>query len=164
MFINTKFDSNIPTPTNLSKDDELILGVIKEKVEKMSHDFENSKLQSAANSLISLSRIGNQYLNETEPWNLIKTNKEKAGNIFYIAAQIVKAIAIVSMPFMPNISKQIRQILNLPLDKKSLLWDDALKPLTAGHKINKSTPLFKKIDSNEEELEKKLTMIRNRLS
>ena len=164
MFINTKFDSNIPTPTNLSKDDELILGVIKEKVEKMSHDFENSKLQSAANSLISLSRIGNQYLNETEPWNLIKTNKEKAGNIFYIAAQIVKAIAIVSMPFMPNISKQIRQILNLPLDKKSLLWDDSLKPLTAGHKINKSTPLFKKIDSNEEELENKLIMIRNRLS
>jgi methionyl-tRNA synthetase len=163
-FINSKFDSKIPTPTNLSKEDKLILDTIKEKVEKMSLDFENSKLQSTTNSLISLSRTGNQYLNENEPWNLIKTDKGKAGNIFYIAAQIVKAIAIVSMPFMPNISKQICQILNISNDKKSLHWDDALNPLSAGHQINKSEPLFKKIDSNEEELENKLMTIRNRSS
>lgn len=163
-FINSKFDSKIPTPTNLSKEDKLILDTIKEKVEKMSLDFENSKLQSTTNSLISLSRTGNQYLNENEPWNLIKTDKGKAGNIFYIAVQIVKAIAIVSMPFMPNISKQICQILNISNDKKSLHWDDALKPLSAGHQINKSEPLFKKIDSNEEELENKLMTIRNRSS
>jgi methionyl-tRNA synthetase len=163
MFINSKFESKIPAPMNLSKNDKLVLEKIKEKVEKMSFYFENSKLQSAANSLISLSRIGNQYLNETEPWKLIKTNKEKAGNIFYVAAQIVKAAAIVSMPFMPTISKQISQILNLP-NEKPLLWDDAFKPLTVGHQINTSKPLFKKIDSNEEELENKLIEIRNRLS
>ena len=67
------------------------------------------------------------------------------------------------MPFMPTISKQISQTLNLP-NEKPLLWDDALKPLTAGHQINTSKPLFKKIDSTEEELENKLIEIRNRLS
>jgi methionyl-tRNA synthetase len=160
MFINSKFESRIPKPSKLSNDDKRILGTTKEKIENMSLDFENAKLQSAANTLISLSRMGNQYLNENEPWKLIKTDKQKAANVFYIAAQIVKAIAIVSMPFMPQIASQICEILNLPIDKKPLNWDDALKPLPAGHKINKPQPLFKKIDANEEELENKLKIIR----
>jgi methionyl-tRNA synthetase len=126
----------------------------------MALDLENSKLQSATNSLISLARIGNQYLNENEPWKLIKTEKQKAANVFYIASQIVKAIAIVSKPFMPNIASQICEILNLPINKKPLKWDTALQPLPSGHKINKSKPLFKKIDATEEELENKLRTIR----
>jgi len=163
-FINAKFDNKIPSPSNLSKNDNQLLAKIAESVEKLSLDFENFKFQSAANSLIGLSRIGNQYLNENEPWNLIKNEKRKAGNIFYVASQIVKAIAITSMPIMPNISQQICQILNLSQNKKSLCWEDALTPLDANHQINKSKPLFKKIDSNEKELENKLIMIRNSLS
>jgi len=163
-FINAKFDNKIPSPSNLSKNDNQLLAKIAESVEKLSLDFENFKFQSAANSLIGLSRIGNQYLNENEPWNLIKNEKRKAGNIFYVASQIVKAIAITSMPIMPNISQQICQILNLSQNKTSLCWEDALTPLDANHQINKSKPLFKKIDSNEKELENKLIMIRNRLS
>ncbi|MCW3998590.1 MAG: methionine--tRNA ligase [Candidatus Bathyarchaeota archaeon] len=160
MFLNSKFESQIPKPLNLSNDDKQILQTIKEKVDNMAIDFENSKLQSSANTLISLGRIGNQYLNENEPWKLIKTEKQKAANVFYIASQIVKAIAIVSKPFMPNIASQICEILNLPINKKPLKWDNALQPLPSGHKINKSKPLFKKIDANEEELENKLRIIR----
>jgi methionyl-tRNA synthetase len=159
-FLNSKFESQIPKPLNLSSDDKKILQTIKEKVDNMALDFENSKLQSAANTLISLGRIGNQYLNENEPWKLIKTEKQKAANVFYIAAQIVKTIAIVSMPFMPNIADQICEILNFPIDKKPLKWDNALQPLSFGHSINKSLPLFKKIDANEDELENKLKIIR----
>ncbi|MCJ7714674.1 methionine--tRNA ligase [Candidatus Bathyarchaeota archaeon] len=163
-FINSKFDSKIPEPKNLSPADKSILETIKNKVEAISDDFENLQLQSATNALISLSRFGNQYLNENEPWNLMKTNKQKAANVFFVSAQIVKAIAIVSAPFMPNTAKKICQILNFSTDKNTVTWNDALIPLKAGHEINKPEPLFNKIDDDEDQLENKLKSIRQRHS
>jgi methionyl-tRNA synthetase len=159
-FINSKFDGQIPAPTKLDKDDEALLQTIKDKVEQAGKEIEDSWLQSAANTLISISRIGNQYLNTKEPWNLMKTDKEKAGTIFYVAAQVVKAIAVVSEPFIPQTSQQLWQTLNLPETIGKSNWSDALKPIEAGHKIAKPTPLFHKIDADEAKLEEMLAQIR----
>ncbi len=83
-------------------------------MKQVAKEIEGSWLQSAANTLIGISRVGNQYLNDKEPWNLMKTDKEKAGTIFYVAAQVVKAIAVVSAPFIPETAEQLWQTLNLP--------------------------------------------------
>jgi methionyl-tRNA synthetase len=161
-FINSKFDGQIPAPTKLDKGDEAVLQVIKEKVAQAAKEIEDSWLQSAANTLIGISRIGNQYLNTKEPWNIMKTDKERAGTIFYVAAQVVKAIAVVSEPFMPQTAKQLWQTLNLSGTVKESNWNDALKPVEAGHQISKSTPLFHKIDSDEAKLEESLTQLREK--
>jgi methionyl-tRNA synthetase len=161
-FINSKFDGQIPAPTKLDKDDEAVLQVIKEKVAQAAKEIEDSWLQSAANTLIGISRIGNQYLNTKEPWNLMKTDKERAGTIFYVAAQVVKAIAVVSEPFMPQTAQQLWQTLNLSGTVQESNWNDTLKPIEAGHKIAKSTPLFHKIDSDEAKLEESLTKLREK--
>ncbi len=159
-FINSKFDGQIPTPTKLEPDDQAILQAVKEKVEQAAKEIEDSWLQSAANTLISISRIGNQYLNTKEPWNLMKTDREKAGTIFYVAAQVVKAISVVSEPFMPQAAQQLWQTLNLTENVDKSSWSDALKPLEAGHKIAKPTPLFHKIDTDESKLDEMLALIR----
>ena len=161
-FINNKFEGQIPTPTKLDKDDEAVLQVLKEKVAQAAKEIEDSWLQSAANTLISISRIGNQYLNTKEPWNLMKTDKERAGTIFYVAAQVVKAIVVVSEPFMPRTAQQLWQTLNLSGEVQENNWNDSLKPIEAGHKIAKPIPLFQKIDSDEAKLEEMLTQIRGK--
>jgi methionyl-tRNA synthetase len=133
-------------------------------VETAAQEFEDSKLQSAANTLISISRVGNQYLNEKEPWNLIKTDREKAATILYVAAQIVKAVAVVSAPFIPTTSEQLWQTLNLPGSIHKSRWDEALKPLEAGHKIAKAKPLFNKIDADEKKLDEMLAQVREKMA
>lgn len=159
-FITSKFDGQIPSPTTLDKDDEAVLQAIKEKVDQAAKEIEGSWLQSAANTLISISRIGNQYLNTKEPWNLMKTNKEKAGTIFYIAAQVVKALTVVSEPFIPETSEQLWQTLQLPGTVYESKWFDALKPIEAGHKIAKPKPLFHKIEADEAKLDEMLAQTR----
>lgn len=159
-FINSKFDAQIPEPKKLDADDEAVLQAIKEKVETAAQELEESRLQSAANTLISISRIGNQYLNTKEPWNLMKTDREKAATIFYVAAQAVKAIAVVSAPFIPNTAEQLWQTLNLQGSVHASQWMDALKPLEAGHKIAKPKPLFQKIEADEAKLDEMLDKIR----
>ncbi len=159
-FINSKFDGQIPAPTKIDKDDEAILQAVKEKVEQAAKEIEEGWLQSAANTLIGISRIGNQYLNDKEPWNIMKTDKEKAGTIFYVAAQVVMAAAIVSAPFMPETAEQLWQTLNLQGSVHKSRWNIATKPLEAGRKIAKPKPLFHKIDADEAKLEDMLAQIR----
>jgi methionyl-tRNA synthetase len=160
-FITAQFNGEIPT-AKLTAEDETILHAVKEKVESAADDLENAKLQSAANTLISITRVGNQYLNDKEPWNLIKTDKAKAATIIYVSAQIVKAACVVSAPFIPTTAEQLWQTLNLNGSVHTSRWEDALKPLEAGHKITKAKPLFRKIDADEKKLDEKLAAVRQK--
>lgn len=162
-FINSKFEATIPAPTKLDSDDQALLDCLKEKVAQAAKEIEDGWLQSAANTLIGISRTGNQYLNTKEPWNLMKTDKEKAETIFYVAAQVVKVITVISQPFIPQTAQQLWQTLNLPGTVEQSNWADALVPVEAGHKINKPQPLFHKIDSDEDVLDEQLAQIRAKL-
>jgi len=160
-FITSKFEGTIPTPTKLEADDQAILCTVKEKVEQVAREIEAGLLQSAIATLISISRIGNQYLNTKEPWNLMKTDKEKAATIFYVAAQVVKAVTVVSAVFMPQTAQQLWQTLQLP--GTVCKWNDATTPIEAGHKITKPNPLFHKIETDETKLDEQLAEIRLKL-
>jgi methionyl-tRNA synthetase len=159
-FMNAQFNSEVPQLEALDEDGKQILETLKEKVETVAKEIEDCGLQSAANTMISISRMGNQYLNEKEPWNLIKKDREKAASIIYVAAQIVKALAIVSAPFIPFAAEELWKTLNLPGSVHEQKWDEALKPLPANHKIAKAKPLFQKIEANGQELDEMLEKVR----
>lgn len=159
-FINTQFDSEIPRQEALDEDTEQILKKIEEKVDAIAGEIEDCRLQSAANTLISVSRLGNQYLNEREPWNLVKKDKAKAAKIIYAGAQIVKALAIVSAPFIPSTAEELWKTLNLHGSVHEHKWHEALESLPANHKIIIAKPLFHKIETNEQELDEKLENVR----
>jgi methionyl-tRNA synthetase len=163
-FINSQFNGQIPSPEEQDEDAEKILDLVKEKVRTIASQIEDCKLQAAANTVISLSRTGNQYLNEKEPWNLIKQDRAKAATIFYVSAQIVKALAIVSAPFIPFAAEEIWKTLNLEGSVHEQHWNDALEPIAADHRIGKPKPLFCKIQENEKQLEEKLENIREKLT
>jgi methionyl-tRNA synthetase len=161
-FVNSKFGGEIPKPEKLDADDEMLLTTIRERVESIADDLEQCKLQSAANSLISLSRTGNQYLNEKEPWKLLKSDPAKAATIFYVAVQIVKALAVASSPFMPGTAEKIWKTLGLAGSVSKQRWDETIAPLEPGHKVEKPEPLFHKIDADEKKLDEMLVTIRDK--
>ncbi len=162
-FINTQFAGQIPD-VELDTETEQMLQTLQKEVETMANEIEESKLQSATNILIGIGRRGNQYLNEKEPWKLIKTDKTKAACIFYVAARYVKALAIVSAPFIPFSADEIWKTLNLGRNVHEQKWDEALKPFPHAHRINKPKPLFKKIDVNKKEIEERLEKVREQLA
>ncbi|MGA3191814.1 MAG: methionine--tRNA ligase [Candidatus Bathyarchaeia archaeon] len=159
-FISSQFDSVIPKTEGADEDATQLLKVLGEKTEMIAREIEACRLQSAANTMIGISRMGNQYLNEKEPWNLIKKDRKKAAKVLNAAAQVVKALAIASAPFVPVTAEEIWKTLNLPGSVHEQKWDEALKPLPSDHSIAKSKPLFRKIDDSPQELEEKLQKVR----
>jgi methionyl-tRNA synthetase len=163
-FISSQFDGLIPEAEDADDEASNLLRSLESKIETMAREIEACRLQSAANSMISISRIGNQYLNEKEPWNLIKKDREKAANVFAVAAQLVKALAIASAPFVPVASEELWKTLRLSRSVHQQKWDEAVKPFPSNHRIGKAKPLFRKIDLNSQELEEKLQKVRMKLS
>jgi len=158
MFINRYFSGAVPDPGKLTEDDRRILRTSRIRIERVAKNLENFRLQSALRGVISLSRLGNKYLNDRQPWKTIKTNPESTASTLYVAVQIVKALSVAIEPFIPFTSKDLRSLLNLP---DNLTWEDAFNPIPPNHKIKEAKPLFHKIESSEEETQDMLEKIRS---
>ncbi len=162
-FVDSQFDKRIPEAPKLDDDAMKVMDSVKRKVQSIASLIEQCKLQAAANTVISLSRIGNRYLNEKEPWNLVKKNKTKTAAIFHVSTRIVNALAITSAPFIPFAAEEIWRTLNFLGSVHEQKWSRALEPLPADHRIGKPKPLFHKIQETPQQLEEKLENIRERL-
>lgn len=148
-FINQYFDGFIPKPNQLDSYDEGILSLIKETQEKASGYLDKFKLQAALSTIMDLCRAGNKYLNDKEPWKKIKKDPEKAATTLYIAARIVKALAIMLTPFIPFTTEKMWSLLNLEGSIHEQNWLEALKEVQPGARILKPKPLFTKISEEE---------------
>ena len=152
-FINQHFNSAVPKPSKFDESDKRALESMRKRVEKTSQSLEKFRLQEALRHIISLSHLGNKYLNEKEPWKTIKTNPQSAANTLYVATQIVKNLALTLEPFTPFTAEKLWKLLNLPGAVHERTWNETKREVPSGHKINKAKPIFSKIKSTEEELQ-----------
>ena len=153
------FDGSVPEDNNLSDIDLEILKRTYDYPNLICESLDNYKFRQAINQLIDLSRMGNKYLADEEPWKLYKSGElERVQNIMFVSLQICGMLAILSEPFLPNASKKIREIINLKETKWTTLNID--QPiLNSSNKINKPDLIFRKIE--DEEIQNQIDKLNN---
>ncbi len=155
--IHKYYNSEIPSHGNWEEVDEELISTIIAAPVKISESLETYRFREALSLVMDLSRAGNKYLGDAEPWKLIKTNPERVKTILYLASQLVANLAVVMEPFLPFTSDKIFKILNLP----SLKWNKAgdVTLLAPEHVINQPEILFEKIEDKviETQIQKLLT-------
>ncbi|PWL39561.1 methionine--tRNA ligase [Flagellimonas aquimarina] len=148
------YDGVVPNPNALSAVDKQTLDALKGFPDTLSNSLERYRFREASQELMNLARLGNKYLADEEPWKLIKTDEERVKTVMYVALQIATGLAILSEPFLPFTSNKLKNILNVISNEgeKSLGWSDISTSdilLPAGHQINKSELLFRKVEDKE---------------
>ena len=156
VLINKNYEGNIPKMHLLTSYDKNIVSKIKTFPVIIGNLVENYKFREALKEMMNISRIGNKYLADEEPWKLFASNPMRASTIMFISIQITCLISVLSRPFIPNFSMKLSNMLNF---KFNLNWDllsDKYPYLKNGHKINKSELIFKKIEDSfiNEQIEK----------
>ena len=151
------YDGIVPEIGELTDFDKTVLSqmeAIPTKISKLVYDY---KLREAQAEAMNLARLGNKYLADTEPWKLIKTDEKRVETIMNIALQITANLSIVLQPFLPDTAKKISSFLNFV----SKEWEDAghRELIPAGHKTNKPSILFQKIE--DELVEKEVAKLQN---
>ena len=159
-FLHKFFGGAVPEPGEFDEVDGSVLSLIEETLRSVAEDIEAFRLQDALRGVIELSREGNRYLNEREPWKLVKVDRVKAATTLYVASQLVKALATLMEPFLPHTAERLWSMLNLPGSVHECRWEDAAEPLPPGHRVKTPTPLFSKVPEDEEELRRALEKLR----
>jgi len=150
-FINRFCNSEVPEAKPDKRDEKLIKEVNGE-IKKTTELLDDIQLKDALKNIMHISKLGNQYFQETEPWKAINENKEKAETCLAICANMAKDLSILIRPYMPETSLKICKQLNI----KELDWKEIGKlSLKKNHKINKAKPLFNKLDDKDVEKFKK---------
>ena len=86
----------------------------------LESNIENYRFREALKDAMSVARIGNKYLADTEPWKVVKSDPERVKTILNIALQITANITIAIEPFMPFSAEKILKMLSI----EKLGWDN----------------------------------------
>jgi methionyl-tRNA synthetase len=108
--------------------------------------MEAQRLRDGLHALMALSRLGNAYLQDSKPWDVIKSSEGQAHAIVAHAVALVYVLAAAAEPFMPGFSDKVLHQMNLP--HPSLLPLE-LALLAPGHKLRAPAPLFREMTSSD---------------
>lgn len=148
----------LPKAVLLDKDYELMALVNRELKEYM-FDMEKIRLRENLKRILNISKLGNQYFQENQPWKLLKgpaDDQERAGTVTTVGVNLAFILSILLKPFMPTTASTVWSQINAPTEHTKTLPHAFTEFLPAGHAINKPSPLFRKLEEKEiEELKKR---------
>lgn len=153
VFIANNFESKIPSGEMNETDAEFIENQLKiaKEIEGL---LEEVQIKEALHRIMNYSKNANKYFQDNKPWELVKTDKNRASAVMYVLANQIKDIAIMIEPFLPKTSQEILKQLNLGKQK----WAFVGTLIEKGHKIGTPSPLFRKIEIKE------VNLLRDRFS
>ncbi len=138
------YDGKVPALGSLNDYDKQTLEEfvnVKADVEKYLNNF---RFRDAQKEAMTLARIGNKYLADTEPWKVAKTDMDRVATILHLSLQIAANLAIAFEPFLPFTSVKLRKMLGITsFDWTNLGKIDLLK---VGDVLGTPELLFDKIE------------------
>ena len=163
----------VPVPGQLQPEDNALLESVPARFDAVGAEIEAARFRAALSTAIDLARDANRYLNDSAPWALIETDRERAGTILYTALRTVDSLKTLLTPFLPFSSQTLHELLGYegwlagPLEFRDATeeggeshtvltgnyetWVGSWAPseLPPGRTLRKPQPLFKKLDAEK---------------
>jgi len=167
------YNGIVPEPNEFSDIDNETLEKMHKFPSIIGNSIDRYRFREASQELLNLTRLGNKYLADEEPWKMIKVDVERVKTVMYVALQIASALAILSEPFLPFTSEKLKMILNIGQHQEiattqknassnddsnvtssavEMAWNDVEDKeelLPPNHQIGKGELLFAKIEDEE---------------
>ncbi len=138
------FAGVVPEVGNLDEIDKNVFTKLAEIKQSLSDNLDNFRFRDALKDAMNIARLGNKYLQETEPWKVSKTDMTRTATILNVALQLCGSIAVAFEPFVPFASKKLCNILGLENLNWSMIGKYDLIP--EGRKLGDVDLLFEKIE------------------
>lgn len=138
LFAYNQFKGSVPEPGELTDEDKAVLEHIKEVADEEKDHLEKTEFQAGLRTAFKLAQSGNQYLNLMQPWS----NKEKAPRAIYTAVQILNALSVLLVPYLPFTAQKIREYLNTEKPEEEIRWTDIEQQVASGHEYKKASASF----------------------
>ena len=110
------FGGKVPACGNLLDIDRETLAEIPALRASLERNIEGYHFREALKDAMSIARVGNKYISDTEPWKVAKTDLERTGTILNVCLQICADLAIAFEPFTPFAAEKLRNMLGVGIN------------------------------------------------
>jgi len=144
--INKNLDGKLTKIKQIKENDKNIYKYPTELLIKIEKNYEKQEFHKVIENIWKLISEANKYVDESAPWQLIKTDRERAGDVLNILVVVIAKIAIFLTPIMPNTSENILNKIGLSIKNLSMEFIGKDNFLNIDHKIKKPEIIFQKIE------------------
>ena len=161
-------ENAVPELVEPSDADRAMLDALAAAPAEVGRAYQDVRLRDAVAQTVQVARLGNQYLQETEPWKTRKTDERAMRNTVHVALQVCAGLSVLLEPVVPGVAGRLREMLRLGGVRSSeragtdgLGWDDAGRPLLdAGHALGTPGILVEKVEDEAVEAQRELLRTR----
>ena len=107
------FGGKVPACGQLESIDNETLAQIPLIKASLEKNIEEYRFREALKDAMSIARLGNKYISDTEPWKVAKTDLERTATILNVSLQICADLAIAFEPFTPFAAAKLRSMLDV---------------------------------------------------
>jgi methionyl-tRNA synthetase len=171
---------SVPEPGELTDDDRRVLDGVAAAFDEVGALIDQGRFRAAIAAIMRTSTLANTYVADQAPWSLVKTDRERAGTVLYVALRAVDSLKTLFAPFLPFSSQTVHELLGYegwlagPLEFRTIAeadgathevltgdygaWTGSWAPsdLQPGRPLQEPRPLFKKLppETVQEELDR----------
>jgi methionyl-tRNA synthetase len=168
----------VPEPGELTADDSALLEGVAAGFDAVGEHIEGGRFRAALAETMRLASTVNTYVSDQAPWVLVKSDRDRAATVLFVALRAVDSLKTMFTPFLPHTSQVVHELLGheghiagplvfrhveeedgrkheiLTGDYRSWVGSWAPSELQPGQALQEPRPLFKKLDDSvvEEEL------------
>jgi methionyl-tRNA synthetase len=135
-----QFGGALPKPGSFSAVDETILAAADAMIAKARDFMTTQQLHQVLNAVWVVVADANRYFAGEAPWALAKTDPARQGTVLYVTAEVLRQVAILCQPFMPESAGKLLDLLAIPADRRS--FADFGARIAAGATLPAPAPVF----------------------
>ena len=117
---NKYYEGVVPAPGEYQDIDNEAFAELDRLKASMTDNIENFHFREALKDMMGIARMGNKYLQDCEPWKVIKTDPERVATVMYVCLQICGSMAVAMEPFMPFAAAKLAKSLGV----EGCKWSD----------------------------------------
>jgi methionyl-tRNA synthetase len=108
----------LPKPETFSENDKTILAAADGMIERAREHMKTQQLHQVLNTAWAVVADANRYFAGEAPWALAKTDPAKQGTVLYVTAEIIRQVAILAQPFIPESAGKLLDLLGVPENER----------------------------------------------
>jgi methionyl-tRNA synthetase len=109
----------LPAPGEYGATDQAILEAADRLIGEARTAMATQQLHQVLNAVWAVVAEANRYFAGEAPWALAKTNPERMRTVLYVTAEVIRQVAILAMPFMPDSAGKLLDLLAVPAEERS---------------------------------------------
>jgi methionyl-tRNA synthetase len=132
----------LPEPGAFSDNDRAILMLADGMIATARMAMSTQQIHHWLNSVWAVVAEANRYFAGEAPWALAKTDPQRQRTVLYVTAEVIRQIAILTQPVMPESSSKMLDMLGIPSDQRNFAVLGGATRIKAGTALPAPTGIF----------------------